>query len=178
MIRTGSAVLIALTLPIQSCASQDTPTAPPELPPDAVAPELPSGGVAVEFDPVVEVISMVIGGPQEPTRSVLRDEQSWLEFWRALTAVVSPAPEPPTVDFTADMVLVAAMGRRATGGFAVSVEGVYTSDGALYVDVLERSPGVGCLSAQVITTPVTAVRVRVHDGSVQFVTREQSGPCD
>ncbi len=169
MIRTGSAVLIALTLPIQSCASQDTPTAPPELPP---------GAVAVEFEPVVEVISMLIGGPQEPTRSVLRDEQSWLEFWRALTAVVSPAPEPPTVDFTADMVLVAAMGRRATAGYAVSVEGVYSSDGALYVDVLERSPGVGCLSAQVITTPVTAVRVRVHDGSVQFVTREEGGPCD
>ncbi len=169
MIRTGSAVLIALTLPIQSCASQDTPTAPPGLPSDAVA---------VEFEPVVELSSMLVGGPQEATRSVVRDEQSWLEFWRALTAVVRPAPAPPTVDFTTDMVLVAAMGRRATAGYAVSVEGVYTSDGALYVDVLERSPGVGCLSAQVITTPVTAVRVRVHDGSVQFVTREESGPCD
>ena len=178
MIRIGSAVLIALTLPIQSCASQDTPTAPPELSSDAVAPGLPSDAVAVEFEPVVELSRMLIGGPQEATRSVVRDERSWLEFWRALTAVVSPAPEPPTVDFTANMVLVAAMGRRSTGGHAISIEGVYTSDGTLYVDVLERSPGVGCFSAQVITTPVTAVRVRVHDGSVQFVTREESGPCD
>ncbi len=169
MIRTGSAVLIALTLPIQSCASQDTPTAPPGLPSDAVA---------VEFEPVVELSSMLIGGPQEAARSVLRDEQSWLEFWRALTVVFSPAPEPPTVDFAANMVLVAAMGRRATAGYAVSVEGVYTSDGALYVDVLERSPGALCLSAQVITTPVTAVRARVHDGPVRFVTREEISPCD
>lgn len=169
MIRAWSAVLIALTIPTQSCASQNDPTA---------AQGLPSDAVAIEFEPVVEVSSMLIGGPQEPTRSVLRDEEGWLDFWRALTAVVSPAPEPPTVDFTTDMVLVAAMGRRSTGGHAVSIEGVYTSDGTLYVDVLERSPSVRCLSTQVITAPVTAVRVRTRAGSVRFVTRAETRPCD
>ena len=169
MIRTGSAVLIALTLPIQSCALQDTPTAPLGFPTDALA---------VEFEPVVEVSSMPLGGPQEPTRSVVRDEQSWLEFWRALTSVVIPGPEPPTVDFTGDMVLIAAMGRRATGGHSVSIEGVYVSNGVLLVDVLERSPGIGCFSTQVITAPVTAVRVPVHAGSVEFVIREESSRCD
>ena len=169
MIRTGSAVLIALALPLQSCASQDTPTAPPGLPSDAVA---------VEFDRFDAIGGALIGGPQEPVRSVVRDEQSWLEFWGVLTAVLRPAPDAPAVDFTRDMVLVAAMGSRPTGGYVISIEGAYTSDGALYVDVLERSPGVGCLSAQVMTFPVTAVRVRVHAGSVRFVTREESGPCD
>lgn len=168
MMRVESALLIALTLPLPACGSQETPTEPPGLPSDAVA---------VEFERVDELSSALVGGPQEPARSVVRDEQSWLEFWGALTAVLSPAPEPPTVDFTRDMVIIAAMGRRSTAGYAVSVEGVYTSDGALYVDVLERSPGVGCLSAQVITAPVTAVRVRVHGGPVRFVTREESGAC-
>ena len=169
MIRTGFLVVIALTLPLTSCASQDIPTAPLGL---------PSNAVPVEFEPVVELSSMLIGGPQERTRLVVRDEQSWIEFWIASTAMVSPAPELPTVDFTADMVLIAAMGRRTTAGYAVSVEGVYSSDGVLYVDLLESSPAIGCLSAQVITTPVTAVRVGVHEGSVQFVTREEDSPCD
>ena len=168
MIRTGSAVLMALTLPIQSCVSQDTPTSPPGLPADAVA---------IESESVVEISSMLIGGPQEATRSVVRDEQGWLEFWGSLTAVMSPAAEPPTVDFTGDMVLVAAMGRRATSGYAISVEGVYSSDGTLYVDVLESSPGAGCFLAQAITAPFTAVRVPVHAGSVEFVTREEVRPC-
>ena len=169
MIRIASAVLIVVTLPLQSRASQDTPTAPPGFPADAVA---------VEFESVVEVSSMPIGGPQEPTRSVVRDEQSWVEFWRALTAVVIPAPEPPSVDFTGDIVLVAAMGRRPTGGYSISIEGVSMSDGVLYVDVVERSPGIGCFSTQVITAPVTAVRVPAHAGSVEFVIREESSPCN
>ena len=75
------------------------------------------------------------------------------------------------------MVLVAGMGRRPTGGYVISVEGVYTSGGELYVDVLERSPGVGCLSTQAITTPVTAVRVPAHPEPVHFLTREERVPC-
>ena len=169
MLRSGSALVIALMLPLESCASQGTPTTPGGV---------PSGAVAVEFEPVAEVSRARMEGPQEPTRSVVRDEQSWLAFWGSLTGAVSPAPEPPSIDFTGDMVLVAAIGRRTTGGHTVSVEGVYSSDDVLFVDVLERSPGLGCFSTQVMTAPVAAVRMRVHDGSVRFLVREESGPCD
>jgi len=168
MLRTGSAVLIALTLPLQSCSSQDIPTSPTTLPSDAVA---------VAFDRFETIGSALFGGPDEAMRSVVRDEQAWQAFWHELTNAVSPAPEPPTVDFTRDMVIVAGMGRRPTGGYLISVEGVYTSDGALYVDVLERSPGVGCMSTQAITSPVTAVRVPAHPGAVHFLKREESASC-
>ncbi len=168
MIRSGSAVLIALALPLQSCASQDTPTAPSGLPSDAVA---------VAFDRVDAIGGSLIGGPQEAARSVVREQQGWLEFWGVLTAALLPAPEPPSVDFTQDMVIVAAMGSRPTGGYTISIEGVYTSGGELYVDVLERSPGLGCFSTQVITAPVTAVRLGAHAEPVHFVTRQESGPC-
>jgi hypothetical protein len=75
------------------------------------------------------------------------------------------------------MVIVAAMGGRPTGGYTISVEGVCTSGGALYVDVLERSPGLGCFSTQVMTAPVTAARVGAQTEPVHFVTRQESDPC-
>ncbi|MCH7909276.1 MAG: hypothetical protein IIB38_06620, partial [Candidatus Hydrogenedentes bacterium] len=105
MIRSGSAVLIALALPLQSCTSQNTPTAPSGFPSDAVA---------VAFDTVDAIGGSLIGGPQEAARSVVRDQQAWLEFWGILTAALLPAPDPPLVDFTQDLVIVAAMGSRPT----------------------------------------------------------------
>ena len=168
MIRSGSVMLMALALPLQSCASQDSPTAPSGFPSDAVA---------VAFERFDAIGGSLIGGPQEPARSVVRDEQGWLEFWGILTAALVPAPDAPAVDFSQDMVIIAAMGSRPSGGYTISVEGVYTSDGELYVDVLERSPGVGCFSTQVMTAPVTAVLVEAHAEAVTFVTREESGPC-
>jgi hypothetical protein len=168
MLRTGYAVLIALTLPLQSCASQDRTASPTALPSDAVV---------VEFDRFETIGNALMGGPHEAVRSVVRDQEEWQAFWHSLTMALDPSPEPPTVDFMQDMVLVAGMGQRPTGGYLISVEGVYTSGGELYVDVLERSPGVGCLSTQAISTPVTAVRVSAYPGSVHFLTREESPPC-
>ena len=168
MIRSAPAVLIALVLPLQSCASQDAPTAPAGLPSDAVA---------VAVDRVDAIGGSLIGGPQEAARSVVRDQRAWVEFWGLLTAALLPAPDAPAVDFTQDMVIIAAMGSRASGGYTISVEGVYTSGGELYVDVLERSPGVGCFSTQVMTAPVTAVLVGSYAGPVRFVTRQESSPC-
>ena len=57
------------------------------------------------------------------------------------------------------------------------METVYEQNGTLHVSVLETSPAAGCLSAQNVTTPVTAVVVPLRDAPVEFVEREQSRPC-
>jgi hypothetical protein len=160
-------VLLALTLLAPACQSQGGPTELPDLPSDAVA---------VQFANLDE-ISSVIGGPAAPARTVIRDEQAWLDFWYAMKSMIVPAPEPPTIDFSQEMVVVAAMGRHPTGGFEISIEGVYESGGELFVDVLERSPGWDCITAQVITAPVTGVRVPARPGAVQFMERQSSESC-
>lgn len=161
-------LLVALMLMAPACQSQGGPTDLPTLPSDAVS---------VQFASVDEIGS-VIGGPAEPARMVIRDEQAWLDFWHAMTSVVVPAPDPPTIDFSQEMVVVAALGRQPTGGYAIAIEGVYESDGQLFVDVHETSPGTSCLLTQVITAPVTGVRVPASQEAVQFMERESTQDCN
>ena len=149
------------------CTAQETPT---ELP------DLPANAVSVPFEQVEQVTSP-IGGPAEPARQAIRDEGSWTKFWLELTSVRVPPDDPPAVDFTSQMVLVAAMGRRSTAGYRISIEGVYESEGRLFVDVVEVAPGVGCMLAQMVTAPVTAALIRAHDGPVQFMERRQREAC-
>ena len=75
------------------------------------------------------------------------------------------------------MVLVAAMGQRPTGGYLITIDGVYEHNDTLYVDVLEQSPGSGCVSAQVLTAPVFAVLVRQTEQLVAFATRTAINNC-
>lgn len=160
-------MILTLSLLASACQSQGAPTELPNLPSDAVSVQYAS----------VDEIGSVIGGPAQPARVVIRDDQAWQDFWHAMTAVIVPAPAPPTIDFSQEMVVVAAMGRQSSGGFAISIEGVYESDGELYVDVLERSPGSDCLVTQVITAPVTGIRVPARPGAVQFMERQSTERC-
>ena len=124
--------------------------------------------VPVTFESLPQ-LTMSSGGPQESARLVISTQTEWDEFWNGLPTVVLPRPVPPDIDFTNQMVLVAAMGQRSTGGFSISIEGVYETGGDLYVDVLEQSPGLGCLTTQAITAPIAGVSLPARDAQVHFV---------
>ncbi len=140
---------------------------PTQLPPDAEP---------VEFE-LVSQLTRPFGGPNEPARLVIRDQAEWDEYWNALPTVVLPTPDPPAFDFSRDMVLIAAMGRRGSGGHVISVEGVYESGGELFVDVLEVSPGLGCITTQVMTAPLVGVRLAATQAPVRFLEQTESRPC-
>lgn len=159
--------LAGLVLLLAACGGAgDGPTEAPGIPPGATR-------LAVERPQWTSQI----GGITEPTRVVIRDRNAWEAFWRSFSGAVLPAPDPPAVDFGGSMVVVAAMGQRSTAGYDIRVEGVYRDGGTLYVDVLEIEPGAGCILAQVITTPATAVVVPTHGGPVEFVERRDTAPC-
>ena len=90
MQRIGPALLIALSLPLQSCASQDT-TAPPTA--------LPADAIAVTFDRFETLGSPLVGGPQDALRSVVRDQEAWESFWLSLTVAVARLPRHPPSTF-------------------------------------------------------------------------------
>ncbi len=47
----------------------------------------------------------------------------------------------------------------------------------MWIDVLEVSPGAGCMLAQMITAPVVAVRVSRTERAVEFVRRTDVRDC-
>jgi hypothetical protein len=113
----------------------------------------------------------------EPGLQVVRDRAAWERTWRQLHGGDAGGPAP-AVDFTRDMVVVAAAGEKSSGGHAVRVEGTSAAaDGALVVHVTETAPGEGCMSTMQITSPVDVVRVPRTAGPVRPNTRRVAEPC-
>src|SRR5512140_2004122 len=100
--------------------------------------------------------SLTHSGIHVERRQVIRDAATWQGVWSEIfSGVVSPPPALPTVDFTTDMVLLAAEGDEATGGFGIFIDGAaMTLDGTLIVAVTSASPGPGCNNTQQVTQPV------------------------
>lgn len=137
---------------------------------------IPEKASPVEFEGVLGDASP-LRGPEEPARLVFRSSGPWSEFWTALTRRAGLRPARPTVDFDREIVIAAAMGERSTGGYAISVRGVYESGGRIYVDVLETVPGPGCMLIQAVTSPLDLIRVWRTGAEVVFVESTEIQTC-
>ena len=98
-------------------------------------------------------------GIHSPRRLFIRGEQEWREFWYDMDL-----GSPPEIDFNRDMVIAVAGGSRPTTGYSVLVNDVrLEEDGTLRVEILETTPGRGCVTGQQMTNPVDIVVVRRSD---------------
>lgn len=124
-----------------------------------------------------ELVREYYTGVHDKQRLVLKNEAAWNQMWSQIVAGREPKPPLPEVNFVTEMVVVVAMGTRSSGGYAIDIDAVYESDGKLYVDVLETSPGASCFVTGALTAPLHAVRVRRHDGAILFSERAETHEC-
>jgi hypothetical protein len=159
---------VALVLGLAACG--DARTAP-----DGV----PAGARVVATTPVADVsqLSESHSGLRTAERLVVRDAAAWSALWDRVTSLVLPKPTPPAVDFDREMVLVAGLGTRPNGGYAVSFAAVYESDGVYHAVVRESVPGPSCITPAVVTAPVAAVRLPRTAGEVRFVEQRETRSC-
>lgn len=115
----------------------------------------------------------------QPARLVIRDSQSWAQLWAQMVAPTDGLSSPPAVDFDKNEVVVAAMGERQRGGYAISINGIaQDASGTLHVDVASTIPASTCNASDVITTPLDAVLVPRTTETVQFSERAVVLSCD
>lgn len=123
------------------------------------------------------ITMQAVSGLTTRRRMVIREPSDWAELWDEAMANRTPAPEVPAVDFDRFMVIVASMGSRPTGGYAISIEGATRQRDRMVVTVLEVEPGPGCVTTQAFTSPWTAVRIPASEGPVAFVDRHETAEC-
>lgn len=111
------------------------------------------------------------------TRSVITTPAAWASAWATLYENVVPKPALPVIDFGSDVVVLAAMGTRSTGGYSVTIEEVRAHKGVLHVAVLERSPGPTCGTHQAITAPVHVVQVPREGTTAAFAVTTETDSC-
>ncbi len=118
-----------------------------------------------------------VSGISDERRDVIRDGGAWESTWQQIFANLVPQPPVPDVDFTTEIVVLASMGTRPSGGFVVLIDGaVETEDKALIVEVTETSPGPDCVVPALVTAPVDALVVPRFE-HVSFAERRQTTNC-
>lgn len=97
----------------------------------------------------------------------------WIAFWQAHAGAGST---PPVVDWSTDMVVVAAVGRRSEAGGAVEVRRILPIGGGTRIEVVERVPGDFCSPGaaerypfQIVVAPRVPVPVSFADVRVERV---------
>lgn len=118
-----------------------------------------------------------LSGYETSTQLVIRDQASWEQAWKTLHSTVEPLPSLPPIDFEKEMVLLAAMGRKSTGGHNIILESMTAEGDHQVVTVREEVPGAGCLTSQVLTQPADIARIPRTDQPVTFTVKNESKKC-
>ncbi len=92
-----------------------------------------------------------------PQVQVVQDAASFERLFTRVMAATVPAPTPPAVDFTKDMVVYASLGEKPTAGYGVTIESIACVQATLKVKLAASAPKPGAMVAQVITNPYAIV---------------------
>jgi hypothetical protein len=111
-------------------------------------------------------------------RLVIKSREEFSDFWNGLTGRVPPdqwVPPLPEIDFSKEMIVVAAMGQRPTSGYLIIIDGACEVDGQVEV-LISSVEADGCVGVSTAATyPADAVRIPQSDLPVVF--RETQIPC-
>ncbi len=141
----------APSAPVVDPAPAPTP-APPAEP--AANPAKAAPGQSASDVEIRRIGRWISSGVRGARRLVIRDPDTWSQFWGELGAGVRPK-----VDFGRDLVIAVASGERSSGGHDILVEHVARTGGELRIEVLETSPGPTCTTTAALTQPVDVVMV-------------------
>jgi hypothetical protein len=114
------------------------------------------------------VAYLAFSGYNQPTTLVIRDRGAWQAAWGQMYRGQNPAPPLPEIDFTSEMVVLAAAGGRPSSGYDILLTGASKTDDLVTVRALERSPAPNCVTLTVITSPADVARMPRLEGRVLF----------
>lgn len=104
---------------------------------------------------------------------VVRSDADWESIWH----LAGLTPPVRRVDFTRSIIIVAAVGPKPSGGFAVEITEMRAAEGGLQVVVRVTSPGPECRTPDEPTSPSDAVVVDRLDSDVKFSIIEVIHRC-
>ena len=140
----------------------------------AAAPKPPGDG-DVAFETLLQ--RSIPSQPGGRIQEAARDQAAWKALWDRLREGengILPA-DPPAVDFTRDMVIVAAMPNQPCVS-KVTIRKVTRTGGTLIVDLLEAPPAPNC-TCFVSERPLHVIRLPRSEGAVRFEVEQGVTSC-
>jgi hypothetical protein len=98
-------------------------------------------------------------GLGDAARVVITDADRFALIWSQVYTGLQPQPPLPRVDFGTEGVLLAALGRRGTGGYDIRIDSLVRFEHGSVAYVTSRAPGRACFTTQALTHPVEMLRL-------------------
>ena len=143
-------------LPFLALAASACTSAPEHAPP---ATEPRDAAAVTGPQPVRQLLQEHSSGVTDSTRHVITDSASLAAVWSTVFARRSEAPPVPTINFANELVVVASMGTRSSGGYSIAVDSVHVEGTELQVFVRSQAPGSRCGTTGALTQPVVIVAI-------------------
>jgi hypothetical protein len=110
-------------------------------------------------------------------RLVVTSQAQLAQVWAAVFGGPTQLPpEMPKIDFSQEMVVVAAAGRRASGDLMIAVESASATGCQAAVTIVSTTLAPSCVTLPVVTTPYDVVRLPARE-VVTFTERTAVRNC-
>lgn len=112
-----------------------------------------------------------------PERIIVRSDDEWRELWLRLWGHAPGLPVLPAVDFSRELLIVAAAGDVGSSGYDILLDGVTIQQDRLIVRVRSISPGPTCGVYWVMMQPVDVARISRTALPIEFDERSEKRVC-
>lgn len=147
-------------------------------------PSITASGPGIPFWRFQQFQTLSRGAHLPAMQMVIKDAETFNRLWAQMYGSAfppdqqQPLPAPPAIDFSREVVIVASLGQKPTGGYDIQIERVIpTTNGNVEVIVTTISPGPNCIVTAVLTNPVDIIRMDAPMKPVQFVERSMQYDC-
>lgn len=167
---TSLAALLA-ALALAACGGDEGPR------PADVGP-LPPGTQAIEASARLPEPAVDSRCYSPPTRTVFHSAMEWEAYWQGTNAACTPPPVPRGVDWTREMLVFAAIGKRMSPEEKISIDGAGVRNDSLIVVVRRTTLQDGCPDGQTPTFPMSLVKLPADSVPVRFSEAHIKLPCE
>ncbi|HET7231751.1 MAG TPA: hypothetical protein VFJ16_17195 [Longimicrobium sp.] len=111
-----------------------------------------------------------------PTRMIFHNQQEWEQFWTNERRGCTAPPVPAGVDFSKEMMVYAAMGKRMSPQDEISIDGTGVRNDTLLVFLRRSMLAPGCSGREAVF-PQSLVKIPTSTQYVRFSEEHRKIPC-
>jgi hypothetical protein len=108
-------------------------------------------------------------GFQAPMEKFVSSEKDWVSIWTEREGNVKNRTPHPRIDFDKFAVVVVAMGKKNTGGYAIEITRVVKTKDDIQIFLKKTVPKEGGVVTQKVTSPFVLARIEKPDRPVTFL---------
>ncbi|MFN2443426.1 MAG: protease complex subunit PrcB family protein [Thermoanaerobaculia bacterium] len=112
--------------------------------------------------------------PGTATQSRIGLARTEAEYRRLWSEIVSPESQPPSVDFSAEVVAILTLGQKSTGGWGIEIAGAEVSGASAELRTRINRPAPGGIVTMAFTAPFAVVAI-TEPGVAEVVWLDESG---